>query len=313
MKRKTKGTLTLLILLLISSAFMAGTGVAAKDELENYEDQPAVAVPFLLLRDDAVLEWMSSAGPETEVGETAAPETRVPETTAPEATVPVTTLPAPTVPETAPPTKPAIPETVPRETMPPVAVYGEDESYFDDALFIGDSRMVGVSQYSRLGGADYFACEGMTVFDLFSSYASDENFDRTSLENLLSQRQYGKIFIMLGLNEAGYPMESLKKAYGSDLDQIQQLQPDAEVRVILLFGLSKWKADKVSYMTPEYLSKVNGMIQDICAEREIVTLDPRPVMEDEHGYLPDDYSGDGIHPYGKIYPILAQWLCREAG
>ena len=37
------------------------------------------------------------------------------------------------------------------------AVYGQDESFFDDALFIGDSRMVNVANYARLGSADYFA------------------------------------------------------------------------------------------------------------------------------------------------------------
>ena len=40
------------------------------------------------------------------------------------------------------------------EPQPPVvvtnAVYGQDESFFDDALFIGDSRMVNVANLSLI-------------------------------------------------------------------------------------------------------------------------------------------------------------------
>lgn len=70
------------------------------------------------------------------------------------------------------------------------AVYGQDESFFDDALFIGDSRMVNVANYARLGNADYFADVGMTVFKMFSTTASDKDFGATDLASLLRSREY---------------------------------------------------------------------------------------------------------------------------
>ena len=81
--------------------------------------------------------------------------------------------------------------------------------------------MVGLSMYARLGQADYFAGVGLSVFQLFSQTASDTDFGETDLTSLLTSRNYGKIFIMLGLNEAGYPLDSLKERYRQDVEQIQ--------------------------------------------------------------------------------------------
>ena len=43
-----------------------------------------------------------------------------------------------------------------------------DSSYFDDALFIGDSRTVGLCEYGTLKNADYFASTGMSVYKLWN-------------------------------------------------------------------------------------------------------------------------------------------------
>ena len=116
----------------------------------------------------------------------------------------------PPVPDPAPLPDPE-PEPEPEEPDSPFTTV--DASYFDDALFIGDSRMVNVANYARLGNADYFADVGMTVFKMFSTTASDKNFGATDLGSLLRSKRYSHIFVMLGLNEAGYPLGNLFDTY----------------------------------------------------------------------------------------------------
>ena len=41
-----------------------------------------------------------------------------------------------------------------------------DDSYFDDAVFIGDSRTVGLHDYGGLDHSDFFATVGMNIYDL---------------------------------------------------------------------------------------------------------------------------------------------------
>ena len=208
--------LALAAILVVTSAAAAVCGLVMKGQLQKYvggyDDKWAIAVPFLMLRDDTDWQRMLAAKD------------------------------APPAPDPEPEPEPEPdPEPEP-EPEPPVvvtnAVYGQDESFFDDALFIGDSRMVNVANYARLGSADYFADVGMTVFKMFSTTASDKNFGATDLGSLLRSKQYSHIFVMLGLNEAGYPLGNLFDAYQSDLEQLRQLQPDATIYILKVYGVT---------------------------------------------------------------------------
>lgn len=210
-------------------------GAAAK-YVGGYDDKWAVAVPFLMLQDDTDWQRMLAAK----------------------------NAPAPD-PQPDPEPEPE-PEPDPEpEPQPPVvvtnAVYGQDESFFDDALFIGDSRMVNVANYARLGNADYFADVGMTVFKMFSTTASDKDFGATDLASLLRSREYSHIFIMLGLNEAGYPLGNLFDAYQEDLDQLRQLQPNATIYILKVYGVT---AD-IAAGNPSFAhSRPDGGEQGLC-------------------------------------------------
>ena len=68
-----------------------------------------------------------------------------------------------------------------------------DESYFADALFIGDSRTVGLSEYGRLSGATYFADVGMSCYSVFQTTVNVPGIGSTDLTSLLHSRSFGKI------------------------------------------------------------------------------------------------------------------------
>lgn len=291
-RKRNKTALVLPVLLVGSGILVACIGLSMKakwKESGRYGEQMAVAVPFLMMQEKDSL---------------------------PPSQPPVTEPPRPSLPEASTPpavqTEPVEPSEEPTEATAPPPVYGEDESWFDDALFIGDSRMVGLSMYARLGQADYFAGVGLSVFQLFSQTAFDTGFEETDLTSLLSSRNYSKIYMMLGLNEAGYPLDSLKERYRQDVEQIQELQPDAVIYLLQIYGVSKEKADAVHYLRPDHLDQINLAIRELCDGNQVQCLDPRPLYEDENGYLLPDYSGDGVHPYGKYDALLAQWLCQEA-
>ena len=218
---RTRHPLTLLAVLLVSSALMAAIGVAIRctvgKEVQQLQSGPAVAVPLMVLADPTLL--------------------RVPETTAPVEDTETLSKPQETPSGSRIPSINPTPEadagtdagTDQTEEQPAVTFGTVEDSYFDDALFIGDSRTVGLSQYGRLGQADYFADVGLTVFNLWDKALSDTNFERQTLETLLSGRTYGKIYLMLGINELGYPMDSLLGQYQSTVSAIRKLQPQADL------------------------------------------------------------------------------------
>ena len=204
---------------------------------------------------------------------------------------------------------PGVPTELP--TVVPGAKYGEDESFFDDALFIGDSRMVSSAYYARLGKADYFTDVGMNVFQMFSVTASDNNFDTTDLKSLLQNRTYKKIFIMLGINECGYPMSSLLSAYQEDIDTLKSLQPDATIYLLKVYGVSRSVAESASYFSPQRLQEVNDGVAGLADGKKVHCLDASHLYCDDEGYMKEEYTSDGVHPYAKDAALFAQWLCQQ--
>lgn len=302
-KPKKRGLAVLAILLVATSLAATVTGLVLKAQLQKYvggwEDRLAIAVPFMLLHDNTDLRRMEQTKQRSQ-DEPKQPEQPVePEKPAePE---------QPTEPE-----KPQVPG-VPTELPDAVtgAKYGEDESFFDDALFIGDSRMVSSAYYARLGKADYFTDVGMNVFQMFSVTASDDNFDATDLTTLLQNRTYKKIFIMLGINECGYPMSSLLSAYQEDIDTLKRLQPDATIYLLKVYGVSRSVAESASYFSPQRLQEVNDGIAGLADGKKVHCLDASHLYCDDEGYMKEEYTSDGIHPYAKDAALFAQWLCQQ--
>ena len=306
---KKRGLAVLAILLVATSLAATATGLVLKAQLQKYvggwEDRLAIAVPFMLLHDDTDLRRMEQAKQRSQ-DEPKQPE----QPTEPEKPAEPEQPTEPEKPDE--PEKPQVPG-VPTElpTVVPGAKYGEDESFFDDALFIGDSRMVSSAYYARLGKADYFTDVGMNVFQMFSVTASDDNFDATDLTTLLQNRTYKKIFIMLGINECGYPMSSLLSAYQEDIDTLKSLQPDATIYLLKVYGVSRSVSESASYFSPQRLQEVNDGIAGLADGKKVHCLDASHLYCDDEGYMKEEYTSDGVHPYAKDAALFAQWLCQQ--
>ena len=108
-----------------------------------------------------------------------------------------------------------VPEAVTEPTEKPVVEASRE--LFGDALFIGDSRTVGLMEYGDLGEAEVFANTGLTVFEALKASIKTSTGKKQTLEEVLQSRTFGKIYIMLGLNELGYPYDSIVKQYGKSL------------------------------------------------------------------------------------------------
>ena len=166
----------------------------------------------------------------------------------------------PAEPETQPPTEPDVvirrplKDAPPLPTMEPVILAPIEitEDWFDDVLFIGDSRTVGLRDFARLGNADYFCSVGMTVFDATRQKLEDQNFSVTNLEGLLATKHYGKIYISLGLNGCYQPYELIMQEYESLLATVRRCQPHAVIILQGMITVSRTKAP----VNGSFLSKI---------------------------------------------------------
>ena len=104
--------------------------------------------------------------------------------------------------------------------------------YFDDALFIGDSRVEGVKLYSGWDNLTYYAENGMTVYNMFQSKTAQVDGQTLTIEEALQKRSFGKIYLEIGINEMGTgTVDSFMEAYEAAVAHLQELQPDAIIYV----------------------------------------------------------------------------------
>ena len=181
----------------------------------------------------------------------------------------------------------------------------------DDALFIGDSRTVGLMEYSNIGGADYFCTVGMSVYNIHKKPVSVPNVGKVTLTQLLDGKKYGKIYIMLGINEVGYKFSSTAEKYGELIEFIKDKQPDAVIFIQANLHVSKSRSDSDKVVNNTAINGLNAELSKLADGKSIFYLDANILFDDEAGGLSADKSEDSTHLYAKYYREWGQWIISQ--
>lgn len=180
-----------------------------------------------------------------------------------------------------------------------------------DSLFIGDSRTVGLMEYSKLKDADFFCSVGMSVFNALNQTNSVHGVGKISLTNLLAAKKYKKVYIMLGINEVGYNPQTIVDKYSSIIELIKKNQPDAKIFIEanLHVGKSRSESDKV--INNPAINKLNTKLSQLADNKTVFYIDANTWFDDAEGNLPSDKSSDSVHLYAKYYAEWGEWIQAE--
>ncbi len=180
-----------------------------------------------------------------------------------------------------------------------------------DALFIGDSRTVGLSEYASLNGADFFATVGMNVYNIHKDAVSVPSVGKVTLTQLLSHKKYGKIYIMLGINELGYNVDNTVAKYKELIDFVREKQPDALIFVQANLHVTKSRSDSDKVINNPAVDNLNGRLAEFADGKTVFYLDANPIFDDPSGNLSADKAGDSAHPYAKYYTEWGNWIVEK--
>ncbi len=178
-----------------------------------------------------------------------------------------------------------------------------DESYFENAAFIGDSRTYGIADYSGLE-ADFYCENGMTIYKVFGEkgITYQKTGQQVNLSDVLQQKQYDKIYIMLGMNELGYgDTPKYKEQYRAVVEQIREWQPQALIFLSANLHVSKEKNNLESEFNNININDKNVAAASLADGETIFYLDSNPLFVDEDGFLKEDLTFDGVHLYANNY------------
>lgn len=230
----------------------------------------------------------------------------------------VTASPEPT------PTPEPTPEPTPTPTPEPdwsqPVPLGEqvEMDWFSDAVFIGDSRTDGFKLYSGVTGADFLDYTGITVFDVMDGKKVIRvNGEKVSILDALKQKQYGKVYVSLGVNELGYrDPQGFAETYGRFVDAVREVQPGAAVYLqsIIPVNTGKCKANSIpGYVTNEGIASYNEALAALAADKKAFWVNVSEALVDETGEVPREDSADGVHLQKTGYVKWLDYLMTHTG
>ncbi len=161
-----------------------------------------------------------------------------------------------------------------------------DSSYFADAAFVVNSVSRGLDLYDYdvlLVKADFYGGPDVSVYDVLD-YIGD-----------MEGKNYGKIYLGLGIEEIGDDIEDIQASYENLLEDLRTYAPESIVVLMSMPPVSEYRSSTDEYCNRELVVEYNEMLLDLADSWDVWYLDVFTVLANEEGYLPSDVNEDGIH------------------
>lgn len=180
-----------------------------------------------------------------------------------------------------------------------------EKSYFDDAVFIGDSISKGLKLSGVLPPANVVADQNVGIDQIANGkpvYMNSSGTKVTLFDALKAVPvKVTKVYIMLGSNGLPhYDNTAHMKYYDIVLDKIIKTYPDATIYVQSVTPITaqaeKDYAKKRQVFTNAKINEFNELVLKMCEKKGVYYLSVRDALTDENGQAKANFaSGDGVH------------------
>ena len=174
-----------------------------------------------------------------------------------------------------------------------------DASFFDDAVFIGDSISLKLSQYAsssgELGKAKFLVVGSYGVSNAINDHPDTKlSFRGTTykdFEEALAATGGKKVFIMLGMNDIGlYGIDKTIENWGTMLSMIHEKCPDMVVYIQSMTPV--WTGGEKGKLNNDNVNKYNERLKNFANNNGYKFIDVAPYMKDTTGGLATKFCSD---------------------
>ena len=187
-----------------------------------------------------------------------------------------------------------------------------DFEWFNDAMFIGDSRMKGVMNNAVEGnwfkpGRD-LSLVGLTVSNLYTEYVSVDGQSVTVADGIRMAGNFSKCYILLGINELGWgSSDRFIECYKELVELVKDAHPEAQIYIIGNMPLGEKAVESGDWLTNDNVVRFNGYIQQVSSEEQVYYIDAYSFLQ-VNGSLPAESANDGIHVQPDVCRKLVEYL-----
>lgn len=180
--------------------------------------------------------------------------------------------------------------------------------YLDDAIFIGDSVTTGFESFRKnieFCGEKIDLNYKVFAAKSYGAYNSTLEISDTSVHPLYKGDQFysediigiyesKKVFICIGLNDAGWEKEEqFVRYYRSLLTKIKEKNPGVKIIIVSITPLtSNGEATATNDLSNPRIAEFNNLLIGLAYEENVSFLDYAYALRDENYNLYDDFSSD---------------------
>ncbi|MGM9642474.1 MAG: GDSL-type esterase/lipase family protein [Eubacteriales bacterium] len=183
-----------------------------------------------------------------------------------------------------------------------------DSSFFDDVAFIGDSISLKLKTYcmnGALGKAQFFTVGSFSLVNALTPVSANSchpsyRGEKMLAEDCIAKSGAKKVYIMLGMNDLAYGIDSTIERYETFIARILKKSPDVEIYVQSMTPMLKSSSVWGNSLNNDKIQEYNGRLLEMCKKNKWYFIDIFPIMWDsEKGELRYDFCGDpgtmGMH------------------
>ncbi len=183
-----------------------------------------------------------------------------------------------------------------------------DPDWFSDAVFLGDSRLEGLALYSELKVGLRLTASGLNVRTARTGSGFTVDGRTVTLSQALSGGSWGKVYLMLGVNEAAWMDEgTFYREYAGLIDDVRAQLPQAKLYLQTLIPVTSYRS---AAQAPgnTLLARRSALLTQLAEEKQVYLVDVAAAFAGSDGALPDGLSTDGLHLTSAAHAIWLEYL-----
>ena len=200
-----------------------------------------------------------------------------------------------------------------------------DLSYFDDAVFIGDSVSLMLQYYcaatKALGNAKFLCAGSLSATNALWA-VSDQSVHpsyqgkKMLVEDGVAATGAKKVYIMLGVNNISYGVDYAANDMVTLIDRILAKSPGVSIIIESTTPMASSSTIVTDKLNNDKIQQYNDKMKSICEERGWFFVNVAEAVRDENGYLNSAYCSDnnsmGIHFTNDACKVWVEYLMTHA-
>lgn len=196
-----------------------------------------------------------------------------------------------------------------------------EDSWFDDAVFVGDSISVRLQLYSTaknlLGDASFLCATSMSPENVLAPVTDESihpsyNGIKVSVPDGIKLSKAKKVYIMLGVNSLRAGVDITVRQLKGFIEEVKKILPEAHIFVQSVTPMTKESNINADNLNNTVINEYNGKVRKICDENGWYFINIADAVSDEKGFLRDEYCSDnpdmGIHFNSKAAQVWVDYL-----